>query len=109
MNIAELIDQIELEINPILYIEQIEVSYVKKKETARKREGNKTDLSSTITIFYNGEYNNFTTSFYNHNPMPKTVKEIVTAIKEAMKEQNVPFKKLERKRPLNGIDQVQVL
>lgn len=103
MNIAELIDQVELEISPILDIEQIEVSY------ARSKEGNKKGLTISITIFYTPSRDNFATTFYRHNPLPKTVKEIVTAIKEAMKEQNVPFKRTERKRPLNGIDQVEVL
>ncbi|SDZ91414.1 hypothetical protein SAMN05443667_101271 [Flavobacterium gillisiae] len=111
MNIAELIDQVELEISPILDIVQIEVSFTKtqKKRFSNNILENPNQLNVSIVIFYDTYFNNFTTSFYNHNPLPKTVKEIVTAIKEEMKEQNVPFKKPERKRPLNGIEQVEVL
>lgn len=90
MNIENLIQGIETGLVPYLDIAQINVSFNKHYDSRSHRNQNP-DID--ITIFYSGDANNFSKTFYGWNPKPKSLKEIVSGILEAANEQKVPLRK----------------
>jgi hypothetical protein len=105
MNIQQIINAVHKGISPYITIQGIDVNFSKKYEFQPFKLKEELTLlyDMSVTIFYDRESNNFTTTFYGWQPAPKSIDEIVSKIMKQAEEQKAPIQ-LPKKTKFNISD-----